>query len=112
MLVSSSATRYTFVTLTPVGGLTLPFDLELTTPVRRAKTRVTDLNRGLTGFILYESDGSYAGWVVIDRDNNGEIDAGDRTYGVSNNLWEFYTYTAAVYGARYIRWANMQWCRS
>ena len=113
VLVSSSATRYTFATQTSAGGSSLlPFAIELATPIRRAKTQVTDRNRGLTGFILYHSDGRFAGRVVIDRDNDGDIDVdGDRTFGVSNNLWEFYTYNSTMYGARYIRWANMQWCR-
>ena len=111
MLVSSRAISYTFVTVSSAFG-PLPFALEFATPVRRAKTRVTDSNRGLSGFIMYHSDGRLAGRVVIDRDNDGDIDVdGDRTYTPAN-LWEFYTYNTEVYGARYIRWANMQqWCR-
>ena len=112
VLVSSSATSYTFGTPSFGAGATLPFDIELATPVRRAKTRVTDSSRGLAGFIMYHEDGRFTGRVVIDRDNDGDIDVdGDRTAGQSNNLWEFYTYTSTVYGATYIRWANMQWCR-
>ena len=110
VLVSSSAASYTFVTVSFATGQTLPFDLELATPVLRTKTQVTDSSRGLTGFIICHSDSGFTERVVINRDNNGEIDAGDRSAGPSNNLWELYTYTSAVYGTRYIRWSDMQWC--
>ena len=111
VLVTSSRVGYTFGAPRFDVSLTLPFAIELTTPVRREQRRITDRN-GVAGFIAYHNDGSLAGQVIIDRDNDGDIDInGDRTGGFGNALWEIRTYTAEVYGVRYIRWANMQWCR-
>ena len=65
----------------------------------------------MTGFVTYLADGTPRTSVIIDRNNDGYIDAaGDKTAGPANNLWEFRPY-ATVYGGGYIRWANMLWCR-
>ena len=110
VLVTSSAIRTRFGSPTLIGGARQGY-LELTSP-QREQTQFTDSSSGLTGFALYYVDGRSIGSVVIDRNNDGRIDiAGDRTAGPASNQWEYRTYTTEMYGARYIRWANMQWCR-
>ena len=107
MLERGSGITYTF-TATWLAAGAIP-NIELAAP-RRERRRITDRSSGVTGFITYQANGAPSGWVVIDRNNDGEIDiAGDRTAGANN--WEFRQYTSEVYGSRYIRWANMQWCR-
>ena len=65
---------------------------------------------GTSGFVT--NNGRRA---VIDRNNNGELDAGD--IYLSSGLYNFdrvrYTEVRAPsnYGAQYIRWAHMAWCR-
>ena len=109
VLERGSGITYTF-TATGLAAGAIP-NIELAAP-RRERRRIAERSSGVTGFITYQANGAPSGWVVIDRNNDGEIDiAGDRTAGVGSNNWEFRQYTSEVYGSRYIRWANMQWCR-
>ena len=85
--------------------------IELTTPVRRAKKRVVDNNSGIAGFNTYTADGRILRQVVVDRNNDYDITAADRTAGAGNDSWEIRGYTTYEYGGQYIRWANMRWCR-
>ena len=106
---AAAASLNTFTTTALASGA-VP-RIELAAP-RRARKQITDISSGVTGFITYQGDGAPSIWVVIDRNDDGEIDiAGDRTAGAGANNWEFRQYTSEVYGSRYIRWANMQWCR-
>ena len=82
---------------------------------------------GLTaGGLIIASNGTggfvadFGGRVVIDRDGDGELttaDMGTGLHGTSPSLWYYermrFTRTSLPqnYGAQYIRWANMQWCR-
>ena len=110
IVLEMGSVRTAFGTRSWAAG-SLPFAIELTSPVRREKRRLTDSNTGMTGFVTYLADGTPRTSVIIDRNNDGYIDAaGDKTAGPANNLWEFRPY-ATVYGAGYIRWANMLWCR-
>ena len=70
---------------------------------------------GTRGFVT-----SAATWVVIDRNDNGVYDAGDMVAGWgtrTSSEWSYearnYTRTAEAYsyGAQYVRWADMMWCR-
>ena len=88
----------------------LPAPITLQSPPRE-KVKVIGSN-GITGFITYNGDGTPNTELVIDRNKDGDIDAaGDRTGGPDGDRWEFRRYST-VYGSQYIRWANMQWCRS
>ena len=58
--------------------------------------------------------------VAIDRNDNGMFDVGDIARGLNPsfpNLWQWeqrtFTQTRAPvnYGAQYVRWAHMAWCR-
>ncbi len=53
--------------------------------------------------------------VVIDRNNNGELDAGDITTTGVLHYFSRGRYqevrAPSSYGAQYIRWAHMAWCR-
>ena len=109
ILVGSSGTRIVFGEPSFYSG-SLPAPVELASP-RREKVQIMGSN-GITGFITYNGDGTPNTQLVIDRNNDGDIDVGDRTGGPANNQWEFRRYTTERYGATYIRWANMQWCRS
>ena len=112
VLARGSATAYTFGDAIFFAELTIPFHIELAAPVRREERQVTDSNKGLTGFVTYQSDGAIQAWVIVDRNNDGDITPeGDRTGGSSNNEWEIRGYTTKTYGGSYIRWANMAWCR-
>ena len=109
ILVGGSGTRILFNAPVFYSG-SLPAPVELVSPPRE-KRQVTDSN-GITGFITYNGDGTTNTELVIDRNNDGDINAdGDRTGGPTNDRWEFRSYTTERYGATYIRWANMQWCR-
>ena len=68
---------------------------------------------GTRGFVIRLGDR-----VVIDRNDNGIYDVGDMATGlVAPILWSYevrnFTQTAEAYhyGAQYIRWAHMMWCR-
>ena len=111
MLVGSGGTRIVFNEPRFYSGA-LPAPVELASP-RREKVPVVGSSGSnlITGFITYNGDGTRNAELVIDRNNDGDIDAGDKTGVPSNNQWEFRSYTTEAYGARYIRWANMAWCR-
>ena len=65
---------------------------------------------GTSGFVQ-----NFGRWVVIDRNDNGELDAGDMFF--NSGLYDYeerryrQTRAPAPYGAQYIRWAHMAWCR-
>ncbi len=70
---------------------------------------------GTRGFVMRTVD-----LVAIDRNDNGMFDVGDFTealFGGVSGEWSYeirnYTRTAESYhyGAQYIRWAYMMWCR-
>ena len=109
VLVTSSAIGYRFGAPDhAVGGPLV--NIENNSP-RRELTELIDLS-GQRGFVVWNSDGTTDGYLVIDLNNDGRITvAGDRYNGPNSNKWEFRTYTTEAYGASYIRWANMQWCR-
>ena len=81
------------------------------------KTPITESNTGRTGFQELDAAGRpYQQWVVIDRDGNGAIDNADRLQRPvppNDLVWEKRRWSTWVnnYGAIYIRWANMLWCR-
>ena len=113
ILVSSTATGTFFgppqliVSGTPI--------IESTATVLLSPRRIVSVT-GLSGFVTVNGangpTAAYSNLLVIDRNNDGQIDiAGDRTAGPSNNRFDFRTFGPRVYGATYIRWANMQWCR-
>ena len=71
---------------------------------------------GTRGFVM----SAPGGWVVIDQNDNGIYDVGDVVAGRGGrnaNQWSYearnFTQTAAAYsyGAQYVRWADMMWCR-
>ena len=80
--------------------------------MRREKKRVTDNSAGIAGFLLYFANGDIQRQVIVDRNNDYDITAADRTAGAGNDSWEIRGYTTAEYGGSYIRWANMRWCRA
>ena len=70
---------------------------------------------GTRGFVSSAGD-----IVVIDRNDNGVYDVGDLEAGLGGraaNVWSYvagnFTRTAEAYsyGAQYVRWADMMWCR-
>ncbi len=68
---------------------------------------------GTRGFVI-----RFGNRVVIDRNDNGIYDVGDMARGLAfPNLWSYevrtFTQTRAPvnYGAQYVRWAYMAWCR-
>ena len=75
---------------------------------------------GTQGFVTTQY---YGRAVVVDRNNNGVLDAGDMATASQllksfpgNNLYaDKRTVTRVVdpvnYGAQYVRWANLAWCR-
>ena len=78
------------------------------------------------GEAIIASDGTrgfvtrVANLVAIDRDDSGMFDVGDfgeALFGGVSGEWSYetrtYTRTAAAYnyGAQYVRWAHMMWCR-
>ena len=84
----------------------------------RSGTLLIDQN-GVPGFVATQY---YGRSVVVDRNNNGVLDEGDMAQGSAlgtpgDNLWYAENRRAARvvdplnYGAQYVRWANMQWCR-
>ncbi len=79
-----------------------------------AREAIVDAD-GTRGFVI-----NFGNHVVIDRNDDGVFDAGDRATGLlggSSILWYWerraFTRTAEAYhyGAQYIRWAHMAWCR-
>lgn len=67
---------------------------------------------GRTGLLTYNIRGVPNAELIIDRNGDDGIDeAGDKTAGLSNDLWEYRTYAREVYGASYIRWADLRWRR-
>ena len=81
-----------------------------------AKRKVTELGTGVVGFIRLTVSGvPYTPErIVIDQNHDDEIDNADRIrHPVNNNLyWAVQQIRSSVqYGATYIRWANMAWCR-
>ena len=82
-----------------------------------------------SGTLLIAQDGTqgfttasyYGRAVVVDRNNNGVLDVGDMGHGSAlgqgDNL--YYAEKRAIvrvvdplnYGAQYVRWANLAWCR-
>ena len=87
------------------------------------ETIIIDHHDGRNAFNIYQADGtlvtSGSGWeVVIDQDRNGVIDTADRVpYPLNPSLWIYmgrYAFNSTYYeeyGATYIRWAHMMWCR-
>ena len=74
---------------------------------------------GTQGFVTTQYWGRA---VIVDRNNNGELDAGDMATnaelgGSPGNLYygDRRTVVRVVepvnYGAQYVRWANLAWCR-
>ena len=81
-----------------------------------AKRKVTELGTGVVGFVTLTTHGVPYNpeRVVIDQNNDGEIDNADRIRHPGNNnlYWAVRQIEPPVqYGATYIRWANMAWCR-
>ena len=70
---------------------------------------------GFVGFVQLNGDGSESNLIWIDENRDGRIDNADKVRGPSNNQYEKLIFTevggTAVVGGRYIRWANMLWCR-
>ena len=70
---------------------------------------------GWSGLVQMNVNGSETDIVWIDHDGDGAITDADKVRGPSNNQYEILLFTevgsTAVVGGRYIRWANMQWCR-
>ena len=63
---------------------------------------------GTAGFVINADTAR----VIIDRNNNGVLDSGDATYSGSKlERRDRGTTTIPASGSRYIRWANMLWCR-
>ena len=73
------------------------------------------------GSLIKASDGTWGfvqnvgRWIVVDRDKSGELDAGDMVLnaGAYDYIERSYIQTGdpVNYGAQYIRWAHMAWCR-
>ena len=110
--VRSTGTSYTFGLPIFIAGIPgqLP-RIELAAPARERK-QLTERSAGLAGFVIYNQQGDELRQVVVDRNNDGEItEAGDKTANVGGNEWEYRSWTATNYGAAWIRWADMRWCR-
>ena len=79
------------------------------------RRRFIELGTGVAGFLVLTAHGSpINSWrVVIDDNNDGEIDAADRILNPLNNKYYAVRHLGDTvqYGATYIRWANMAWCR-
>ena len=113
ILVGSTATGTFFGPPQLIFGSTP--NIESTATVLLSPRRIVSVT-GLSGFVTVNAANSptaaYSNLLVIDRNNDGQIDiAGDRTAGPSNDRFDYRTFGPGVYGATYIRWANMQWCR-
>ena len=81
-----------------------------------AKRKITEFGTGVVGFVSLTIHGVPLNpeRVVIDQNNDGEIDNADLIrHPVNNNLyWAVRQIAPRIhYGATYIRWANMAWCR-
>ena len=81
-----------------------------------AKRRIVAYGTGEVGFVRLDALGVVYDpfQLVIDPNDDGEIDDADqiRNPGDNNLYWEVrYLGDTVNYGATYIRWANMQWCR-
>ena len=73
------------------------------------------------GSLIKASDGTWGfvqnvgRWIVVDRDRSGELDAGDIFLNLGAYDYEERSYVQTGdpvnYGAQYIRWAHMAWCR-
>ena len=76
-----------------------------------------------SGTLLIAQDGTqgftttqyYGRAVVVDRNNNGVLDAGDMVLDGTLYFAEKRYIVRVVdplnYGAQYVRWANLAWCR-
>ena len=121
VLTSSAATRYLSGPQFSVSGPYLNNPPLLTVPGLgiTEKTLVIDINSGLHGFRVRRWNGQFESTqVVIDQDQDGEITPADRIpniYAPQNLVYELRYFNIVsypeAYGARYVRWANMLWCR-
>ena len=114
--------EYTFSNSTDAGGISTiagtlalaqaavtPPHQSLTDPNAPVGSRIT-ASDGTSGFVT-----NFGRNAIIDRDNSGELDAGDiyPNSGVYDYERVRYTETRAPvnYGTRYVRWAHIAWCR-
>ena len=70
---------------------------------------------GIIALVQLNTNGSESDVVWIDENRDGRISSADKVRGPQNNQYEKLLFTevgsTAVVGGRYIRWANMLWCR-
>ena len=81
-----------------------------------AKEKIIEFGTGVVGFVRLTTLGvPYISpqRVVIDRNHDDQIDHADRFEHPQGGLYWVEKRVAGTvhYGATYIRWANMQWCR-
>ena len=83
-----------------------------TTPIVDRDLAIRNAHGELSAYVMLNRPASAA----IDQNGDGAIDGNDRidanNDGSIDNLWEVRNYREITIGSgRYIRWANMQWCR-
>ena len=81
-----------------------------------AKRRIVAYGTGEVGFVRLDALGAVYDplQLAIDQNDDGEIDNADLVRNPGDNIlyWEIrYLGDTVNYGATYIRWANMAWCR-
>ena len=82
------------------------------------KRRLTDRWNGRSAFVRYDrSVGRFRPReIIFDANDDGELTSADIVPHASNPALMFYrtgraSWWTEAYGASYIRWANMAWCR-